>query len=61
MKLFRTKIWTWWDIGILKWCCVLFGMFAGAYFHELLLPNVWIVLLAAVILAIRPAIVYFKD
>ena len=61
MKLLRTKIWNWWDISILKWSCFLFGIAAGAYFHECLVQYVWIALIAAVLLAIRPAIVYFKD
>jgi len=61
MKLLRTKIWNWWDISILKWCCFLFGMAAGAYFHEYVLPCVWVILVAAALLAIRPSIAYFKD
>jgi hypothetical protein len=61
MKLLRTKIWNWWDISILKWSCFLFGIAAGAYFHACLVQYVWIALIAAVLLAIRPAIVYFKD
>jgi hypothetical protein len=61
MKLLRTKIWNWWDISILKWSCFLFGIAAGAYFHACLVQYVWIVLAAAVLLVIRPAIAYFKD
>jgi hypothetical protein len=61
MKLLRTKIWNWWDISILKWSCFLFGIAGGAYFHACLVQYVWIALIAAVLLAIRPAFVYFKD
>ena len=61
MKLLRTKIWNWRDTSILKWSCFFFGIAAGAYFHACLVQYVWIVLIAAVFLAIRPAIAYFKD
>jgi hypothetical protein len=61
MKLLRNKIWYWWDISLLKWCCFLFGIAAGAYFHEAVMPYVWGILVAAVLLTIRPTIAYFKD
>ncbi|MFZ2948953.1 MAG: hypothetical protein WA003_05660 [Desulfuromonadaceae bacterium] len=61
MKLFITKTWDWRDIWLLKLCAFLFGIAAGAYFHELVLPYGWLVLLAAAILAIKPAIAYFKN
>ena len=61
MKLLRTKIWNWWDISILKWCCFLFGMVAGAYFHEFVMQHVWAFLLVAVLITIRPAIAYWRD
>jgi hypothetical protein len=48
-------------IGLLKWCCVLFGAVAGAYFHEVVMQYVWVILVAAILLAVRPAIAYWKD
>ena len=61
MKLLRSKIWNWWDVLMLKWCAFLFGIAAGAYFHEALIPYLWIILIAAVLLTIRPAISYWKN
>jgi hypothetical protein len=61
MKLFRTKIWNWWDAWLLKWSAFLFGIAAGAFFHAALIQYVWVLLLVAIILAIRPTIAYFKD
>jgi len=61
MRLFITKEWKWWDVWMLKWCAFLFGIAAGAYFHEIVMQYVWIVLIAAILLTIRPAIAYFKD
>jgi hypothetical protein len=60
MRLFISKFWNWWDIAILKWCCLLYGIAVGAYFHEVVMPYIWVVLLAAILLTIRPAIAYWK-
>lgn len=61
MRLFRTKMWWWLDIGLLKWSALLFGVIAGAYFSDVVKHYVWGVLSVAVILAIRPVIKYFED
>jgi hypothetical protein len=61
MKLLRTKIWSWYDIGLLKWSVLLFGIIVGAYFHDFVMQHVLAILIAAVLLVIRPAIAYFKD
>ena len=62
MKLFRTKVWSPLDIGSLKWCCILFGMIAGAYLSEFTKSHVWVFAIAVVLLAIKPMIAYFgKD
>ncbi|MEA5115675.1 MAG: hypothetical protein VB050_16785 [Geobacteraceae bacterium] len=61
MKLLRTKIWNWWDAWLLKWSAFLFGIAAGAYFHEFLAKYVLMILVVAVVLAIKPSIAYFKD
>jgi len=61
MKLFRTKIWNWWDAWLLKWSAFLFGIAAGAYFHEVVSPFEWIILIVAVLLAVSPTIAYFKE
>ena len=61
MKLLRSKVWNWWDAWLLKWSAFLFGIAAGAYFHEFLASYAWVILIAAILLAIRPAIAYFRD
>lgn len=61
MKLFRSKGWNWWDALLLKWSSLLFGTALGAYFHEALLGYLWVLLVAAMVLAIRPAIAYFRE
>lgn len=61
MKLLRTKIWSWSNIGQLKVSVLLLGMIVGAYFNDFVIHYVWIILIAAVLLAIRPAVAYLKD
>jgi len=61
MKLLRTKIWNWWDVVILKWCCLFYGIVIGAYWRDFVMQYVWILLIVAVLLTIRPAIAYWKD
>ena len=61
MKLFRSKVWSVVDIGLLKWCCLLSGMIAGAYLADFTKRYVWIFVVAAVVLAIKPAIAYFGE
>jgi hypothetical protein len=36
-------------------------MILGAYFHDVVMQNVLAILVAAVLLVIRPTIAYFKD
>jgi hypothetical protein len=61
MKLLKNKRWEWYDIACLKWSALLFGMVAGVYFSSFIREYLLILLLVAVILAITPAMAYFRD
>lgn len=61
MKLLITKTWKWWDIWLLKWCAFLFGIAAGAYFHAYVMKYSWAIIVCALLLALRPALAYWKD
>lgn len=61
MKLFRTKVWPAFDIALLKWCCILLGMIAGACLADFTKQHVWLFAAAAVLLGIKPAVSYFRD
>ncbi|MBF0480634.1 MAG: hypothetical protein HQK81_10305 [Desulfovibrionaceae bacterium] len=61
MKLFQTKIWSWSDLWLFKWGVFLFGIIAGACFHDFVIENVWVVLAIAIVLVIKPTLHYFKD
>lgn len=61
MKLLRTKTWHWRDIWLLKWGAFLLGIAAGAYFHTYVMKYSWFIIIAALLLAFRPAAAYWKD
>ncbi len=60
MRLFRTKVWSVLDIGLLKWSCIVIGMIVGSYLAAFTRRHVWIFVIAAMLLAIKPAISYFR-
>ncbi|MFA5780566.1 MAG: hypothetical protein WC947_10595 [Elusimicrobiota bacterium] len=51
--MFKTKIWSPLDIGLLKWACILFGMILGAYLSVFVKQYLWIFVILWVVLAIR--------
>jgi hypothetical protein len=61
MRLFRTKVWSWADIWILKWCAFLFGMIGGAYLSGFVKQYVWVLLVLAIGLGIRSGYRYFGN
>jgi hypothetical protein len=61
MKLFRTKVWWWFDIGLVKWSAILIGMVAGAFLADFVMQYVWVFIFAAIAFAIRPTFKYFDD
>jgi len=61
MKLLKTKVWTWADIGLLKLCCILIGMIGGAYLADFTKEHIVIIAIAAILLGIKPAISYFRN
>ena len=61
MKVFRTKVWSVLDIGLLKWSCILIGMIIGSYLAEFTKRHVRLFTIAAILLAIKPATSYFMN
>jgi hypothetical protein len=60
MKFFKTKVWAWFDIALLKWSCILSGIIAGAYCADFTRRYLFVIAGAALLLAIRPAAAYFR-
>jgi len=61
MKLLRSKVWSVADIGCLKWSCIFSGMIAGAFLHDFTRRHVWLFVIAAILLAVKPTISYFRN
>ena len=61
MNFWKTKTWKPMDIACLKWSSLLIGAAFGAYFPDFVKENLWVVLVVAVLLAIRPAVAYWKE
>ena len=61
MKPFRATVWSVLDLGLLKWCCLLLGMIAGAYLADFTRRHVWVIAVVAVLLGIKPAVSYFRN
>ena len=61
VKLFRSKVWSPLDIACLKWCCILIGMIVGAYFSDFTKRYIWIFIITAILLAIKPMVSYFRN
>ena len=61
MKLFKDKKYSVIDIGLIKWSCILFGMVLGAYLADFVLNYVWLFIIVALLLAIKPIVAYFKE
>ncbi|OPZ26679.1 MAG: hypothetical protein BWZ02_01922 [Lentisphaerae bacterium ADurb.BinA184] len=59
MKLFRAKVWSVVDIGLLKWCSLLVGLIAGAYLADYVRRYVWIIAAVAVVMAAKVMVSYF--
>jgi hypothetical protein len=61
MNLFRPRVWSAINIGLLKWSCILIGMIAGAYLADFTKRYVWLIALTAILLAVKPAVSYLRS
>jgi len=61
MRLWKTKMWSPVDIGCIKWSSILCGMIVGAFLPDFVKRYLWILIVAVVLLAVRPIAVYFHD
>jgi hypothetical protein len=61
MRFFRTKVWWWFDIGLIKWSALLFGVAVGAYFADFVRQYALVFIFAAIAFAVRPTYKYFDD
>ncbi len=61
MGLWKRKVWSVLDIGLLKIGVLLIGAVLGALFSAIVLENMWMLLAIGLLALIKPSISYFKD
>lgn len=61
MSIFKTKTLRWWQVSLLKICCLAFGIAAGAYWAPFFLPYLWPILIVGIVLALYLAFVWFGN
>ena len=49
-----------WDVGCIKWTSILFGLIIGAYIANFVKQYLWVFIVLAVLLAIKPIYKFFK-
>jgi hypothetical protein len=42
MKIFRTRTFRWWEVGLIKLCLVSLGILLGLYFYDYLIGLAWL-------------------
>jgi hypothetical protein len=60
VKLLQPKVWRPLELAALKWSAILVGMLAGAYLAAFVRHYAWAFALLALLLAIRPALRWFR-
>jgi hypothetical protein len=60
IKIPKSVVLTFWDIGCLKWNCIFFSMVLGAFLADFTKQYAWIFVIAAVILTIKPIIAFLR-
>jgi hypothetical protein len=59
MSIFTSRSLKWWQVSLLKICCVAFGIAAGAYWSAFFLPYLVPILIVGIVLAMYLAVVWF--
>lgn len=55
----RSQRLSYWDIGFIKWAAIIFGLFLAKLFPVLMKVNIWVYLVIAILLWLRPIYVLF--
>jgi hypothetical protein len=61
MGLWKRKVWSVLDIGLLKIGVLLLGAVIGALFSGIVMENLWMLIAIGLLALIKPTVSYFKD
>ena len=60
MGLMKSRVWPYWQIGVLKWTSILIGMLIGATWSGFVKNFAWIILALAVLGSAQVIVFYFS-
>jgi hypothetical protein len=60
MNIFKSAKFTWWQLGILKWATLFFGLSIGATWPEIFAPYTTILLIIALIAGLYLGVIWAK-
>jgi hypothetical protein len=61
MTLFKSYTYRWWQIGLFKLALLAIGIAIGAYWQEIFLPYLAVVLAVGIVLGVYIALVSFRQ
>jgi len=61
MNFFESSTLTWWQIGLVKLCLLCFGVAIGAYWSEIFLPYIGLLITIGVVLGIYLSVIWFSQ
>ncbi len=60
MNIFKSTKFTWWQLGMLKWTALFFGLAIGALWPEIFAPYASILVVLALVMGLYLAIVWIR-
>ncbi len=60
MNIFKSTKFTWWQLGMLKWATLLFGLAIGATWPQVFAPYAGILLVVSLVAGVYLGIVWAK-
>lgn len=61
MDIFKKRLMTWWETGLIKWATLLIGIAIGSYWSLVFLPYVSLIAAVGVLLGIIAAIFWSQE
>jgi putative Mn2+ efflux pump MntP len=61
MRIWRSKVWSPFDLGLFKVSMILLGMVLGALCADFVKQYLWAFVAVGILLVIRPVIWYYSD
>jgi hypothetical protein len=60
MNIFKTRMWAWWELGIVKWSSFLCGVAVGAFWSGVFAPYVLAIVSAGLVLGVIGLVLWLK-